>query len=169
MHPLAGQDARAATPQLGEVRAWFEILPHFRLSFTPSSGDEQQSEYFLDRRHGAEALEAILRLDLTEALQVMEIRAVRRDEFWLSPATGRDTVTLHFTWHNRDEAVRRACLAVEQALQPFEARPHWGKVFFTDADEVRARYDRLPAFADLAARHDPNRKFGNAFLDAYVR
>jgi xylitol oxidase len=169
MHPLTGQDARAATPQLGEVRAWFEILPHFRLSFTPSSGDEQQSEYFLDRRHGAEALEAILRLDLTEALQVMEVRAVRRDEFWLSPATGRDTVTLHFTWHNRDEAVRRACLAVEQALQPFEARPHWGKVFFTDADEVRARYDRLPAFADLAARHDPNRKFGNAFLDAYVR
>jgi xylitol oxidase len=169
VHPLAGQDARAATPQLGQVRPWFEILPHFRLSFTPSSGDEQQSEYFVDRRHGAAALEAILRLDLTEALQVMEIRAVGRDDCWLSPATGRDTVTLHFTWRNRDEAVRRACLAVEQALQPYEARPHWGKVFFTDADEVRARYDRLPAFTDLAARHDPNRKFSNSFLDTFVR
>jgi xylitol oxidase len=168
MHPIAGEDARAATPQLGEVRPWFEVLPHFRLSFTPSSGDEQQSEYFVDRRSGAAALEAILRLDLSEALQVMEIRTVRGDDLWLSPATGRDTVTLHFTWHNRDDAVRRACLAVEKALRPFDPRPHWGKVFFLDPDEVRSRYDRLPAFAAVAAQHDPNRKFGNAFLETYV-
>ena len=83
--------------------------------------------------------------------------------------TGRDTVTLHFTWHNRDEAVQQACRAVELALLPFGARPHWGKVFFTDPDEVRARYDRMPAFADLVGRRDPDRKFGNAFVDAFVR
>ncbi|MGN6609010.1 MAG: FAD-binding protein [Jatrophihabitans sp.] len=167
-HPLAGEDARAATPQLGEVRPWFEVLPHFRLSFTPSSGDEQQTEYFVDARDGAAALEAVLALDLDDALQVMEIRTIRRDDLWLSMAGGRDSFALHFTWHNRDEAVRRACLAVEEVLRPFAPRPHWGKVFFLDRDEVRSRYDRLPAFAALAARFDPDRTFGNDFLERYV-
>lgn len=167
-HPIAGQDARAATPQLGERRPWFEILPHFRQSFTPSSGDEQQSEYLIARRHGAAALAAVHGLDLSEALQVMETRTVAADDMWLSPAFGRDCVALHFTWHNDDAAVNRACAAVQAALADFEPRPHWGKVFTLDAATVRSRYPRLADFRQMRARHDPSGKFGNGYLDEFL-
>jgi xylitol oxidase len=108
-HPVAGQDARAASPQLGERRPWYEVLPHFRASFTPSSGDEQQTEYLIPRQHGPAAVAALQQLDLTDVLQVMEIRTVAADDLWLSPAYRRDTIAVHFTWHNRDAAVLPAC------------------------------------------------------------
>jgi xylitol oxidase len=164
LHPIAGQDARAATPQLGERHPSFEVLPHFRESFTPSSGDEQQSEYLIGREHGAAAVAAVCRLDLTEALQVMEIRTVAADEHWLSPAFRRDSVAIHFTWHNHDDAVLRACAAVERTLADFAPRAHWGKIFTLDAAAVRSCYPRLPDFQRLRSRHDPDGKFGNAFL-----
>ena len=37
---------------LGVAGPWSQRLPHFRLDSTPSNGDEIQSEYFVDRRHG---------------------------------------------------------------------------------------------------------------------
>jgi alditol oxidase len=61
-HPIRGLDPAAATPQLGVVGAWYDRLPHFRLDHTPSSGDELQAEYFVDRRHAADAFVALHRL-----------------------------------------------------------------------------------------------------------
>ena len=168
VHPLAGQDARAATEQRGVPGAWFERLPHFRLSFTPSAGDEQQTEYLVPREHAPAAIAAVHELDLGAALQVAEFRTIAADDMWLSPFHQRATAGIHFTWHNDDEAVAPAVAAVEKALAAFDPRPHWGKRFGVGADVVRAQYPRLAEFRALAARHDPERKFGNAFLDEYV-
>jgi xylitol oxidase len=101
-------------------------------------------------------------------LQVSEIRTVAADELWLSPAHSRDSVAVHFTWVDDDALVQPTVAAVEAALAPFEPRPHWGKVFRLDPGAVRAQYPRLGDFAALAARHDPERRFGNAFLDRFV-
>jgi xylitol oxidase len=46
---------------LGVAGPWSQRLPHFRLDSTPSNGDEIQSEYFVDRGHGAAALAAVRR------------------------------------------------------------------------------------------------------------
>ena len=167
-HPIAGQDARAATPQRGERGPWHERLPHFRASFTPSTGDEQQSEFFVARADGPAAIEAVLSLDLRDAVQVNEFRTVAADDLWLSPFHDRESTALHFTWHDDDELVRSALARVQGALAPFDARPHWGKVFHLDRDEVQRHYPRLADFRALAARHDPEHKFGNAFLETYV-
>jgi len=164
-HPTTGQDPSAATEQFGVAGPWHERLPHFRLGFTPSSGDEQQSEFLIPREHGAAALLAVRRLDLSDALQVSEVRTIAADDLWLSPCQGRDTVGLHFTWFDDDEKVHAAVAAVERALAPFDPRPHWGKVFLIDPVD---HYPKLPEFRALAGRHDPNRKFGNDFLDRYV-
>lgn len=167
-HPITGQDPSAATQQLGAPGPWHARLPHFRLEFTPSSGDEQQSEYLVAREHGADAIRAVHDLDLTGVLQVAEFRSVAADDLWLSPFHGRASVALHFTWIDDDVAVRAAVEALERVLASFDPRPHWGKVFCAGPDAVRAQYPRLAEFGALAARHDPNRKFGNAFLDRYV-
>jgi alditol oxidase len=167
-HPIAGHDPVAATQQLGAPGPWNERLPHFRIEFTPSSGDEQQSEYLVAREHGADAIRVVHDLDLTGVVQVAEFRAIAADGLWLSPFHDRASVGLHFTWVDDEAAVQTAVVAVEAALAPFDPRPHWAKVFRIEPAAVRAHYPRLRDFQALAATHDPDRKFGNDFLERFV-
>ncbi|MFD9435803.1 FAD-binding protein [Streptomyces sp. NPDC060002] len=166
LHPVPGMPAVNCTEQFGVAGPWHERLPHFRAEFTPSSGNELQSEYLLARPHATEALYAIdgIRQTVAPVLQVCEVRTVAADEQWLSPAHGRDTVALHFTWIEDTAAVLPVVRAVEAALEPFEPRPHWGKVFEVPADVVRGRYPRIDDFTALARVLDPAGKFTNAFV-----
>jgi xylitol oxidase len=154
------------TEQFGVAGPWQDRLPHFRAEFTPSSGTELQSEYLLPREHAVEALHAVdgIRDTVAGVLQICEVRTVAADEQWLSPSYGRDTVALHFTWIEDTAAVLPVVRRLEEVLDPFDARPHWGKVFTTPADLLRERYPRLGDFRKLARELDPEAKFANAFV-----
>jgi xylitol oxidase len=169
-HPIRGFPPDACTPQLGAAGPWHERLPHFRLDHTPSAGNELQSEYLVPRERAGAALEAIHGLGecVAPLVLVSEVRTVAADDLWLSTAFGRPSVGIHFTWMPTWDGVRRVLPLVEAALAPFEPRPHWGKLFTMPADEVGARYPRLPQFQDLRRRYDPNGKFSNPFLDRYL-
>jgi xylitol oxidase len=170
LHPIPGMPPEHCTEQLGVPGPWHERLPHFRHEFTPSHGAELQSEYFVPTEHGPAAIAAVSAVrDLVQpVLLTSEIRSVTADPLWLSPAHGRDSVALHFTWIDDTPAVLPAVAAVEERLAPFEPRPHWGKVFGTDPDTVRASYPRLPDFQRLMREHDPAGKFRNEFVDRYL-
>ncbi|MFI6831976.1 D-arabinono-1,4-lactone oxidase [Kribbella sp. NPDC050241] len=169
-HPIKVMPAGYATQQGGVPGPWNERLPHFRLEFTPSNGDELQSEYFVPRERAAEAFDVLRALgnQFTPVIQVSEIRTIAADELWLSPSQGRDTVALHFTWIQDESAVRPVVTALEEALDPLDVRPHWGKVFAADAALLRARYPKVPDFIALAAKYDPAGKFRNPYLDTYL-
>ena len=170
-NPVPGIDPAAATEQLGRPGPWHQRLPHFRLEFTPSTGEELQSEFLVPRRAGAEALLS-LRANaarITPALQVFEMRTIAADEMWLSPFFGRDSIGLHFTWRPDDELVRPAVRAVQAAIRGLAVRPHWGKVFFDfGAVDFAAMYPRMADFRRLAAELDPDRHFANDFLERFV-
>lgn len=167
VHMLPGGAVEAVTPQGGVPGPWLDRLPHFRLAFTPSNGAELQSEYFVAREHALAAIARLRRISprLAPLLQVAEIRTIAADHLWLSGAHRRDTVALHFTWVRDEEAVRGVVREVEAALVPLGARPHWGKVFEMDAVALAEAFPRLRDFAALRERVDPERVFGNAFLD----
>ncbi|MDX3379847.1 FAD-binding protein [Streptomyces niveiscabiei] len=166
LHPVPGMPAENCTDQFGAAGPWHERLPHFKAEFTPSSGDELQSEYLLPREHATAALSAVgnVRKTVSPVLQVCEVRTIAADEQWLSPAYGHDSVALHFTWIDDMDAVLPAVRAVESALDGFGARPHWGKVFTTAPAALRERYPRLDAFRTLRDELDPAGKFTNAFV-----
>ncbi|MER6154807.1 D-arabinono-1,4-lactone oxidase [Streptomyces sp. NPDC001868] len=166
MHPVPGMPAVNCTEQFGVPGPWHERLPHFRAEFTPSSGDELQSEYLLPRTSAVEALHALdgIRHAVAPVLQVCEVRTVAADAQWLSPAHGRDTVALHFTWIADAAPVLPVVRRVEEVLAPFEARPHWGKVFTVPAAELGRLYPRLGDFRRVADGLDPAGKFRNAFV-----
>ncbi len=168
-NPVPGMAATNATEQLGVPGPWHERLPHFRLEFTPSAGDELQSEYLVAREVAVPAIEALFALgdQIAPILQIAEIRTMAADDLWLSMAYGRDTVAFHFTWVQDDAAVAPVVAAIEAALAPFDARPHWGKVFSTPPDVVRGLFPRYDDFADLLRRYDPAGKFRNEFMDRY--
>jgi xylitol oxidase len=170
MHPVPGVDPVHCTPQDGTPGPWHQRLPHFRPEFTPSNGEELQSEYLVPRAHAAHALDALagLRGVIAPVLQICEVRTVAADDLWLSPAQGRDTVALHFTWVKDQPAVTPVLGLMEAALAPYEARPHWGKLFTTAPEQVRALYPRMDDFRALVAQADPEGVFGNTYLDTVL-
>jgi xylitol oxidase len=167
LHPLPTLPAAPCTPQMGVVGPWHERLPHFRMEFTPSSGEELQSEYFVPRAHAVAAMRAIfgLRAQLAPVLQMSEIRTIAADDLWMSPFYGRDSVALHFTWRTDWDGVQALLPLMETELAPFAPAPHWGKLFTMPAPAVQARYAKLPQFQQLLHSYDPAGKFRNSFLD----
>jgi xylitol oxidase len=168
-NPVPGMPARNCTSQLGLPGPWHERLPHFRLEFTPSAGDELQSEYLMPRTHAADALAALnpIASRLATVLRIAEIRTVAADNLWLSPAYQRDTVAFHFTWVNDWPAVSPVLAGLEDRLAPLHPRPHWGKLFHASPATLRTRYDRIDDFHRLMRHYDPSGKFRNAMLDRY--
>jgi xylitol oxidase len=169
-HPIEGLDPVYATPQLGAAGAWFDRLPHFRMGFTPSSGAEIQSEYIVPREHAVAALEAVRSIAATirPLLQVSEIRTIAADSLWMSPQYRQDTAAIHFTWRREQEAVKRVLAELERTLEPFGARPHWGKLFLAQARTIGPLYERLPDFRALCERLDPRGAFRNPWLERHV-
>jgi len=169
-HPILGLDASNCTPQLGKPGPWADRLPHFRMGFTPSSGDELQSEYLFPRRYSVEAIEAVRALadEIRPILQVSEIRTVAADRLWMSMSYGEDTVAIHFTWKPEQEAVEDVLVQLESSLARFEARPHWGKLFDAKAAAIAPLYERLPDFVGLVDRLDPRGAFRNSWLKTRV-
>ena len=169
-HPIVTMSAENCTQQMGVSGSWYERMPHFRMGFTPSSGEELQSEYLLPRQYAIEAVQAINRLrdHITPILQISEIRTVAADTLWMSPCYQQPCVAIHFTWINDWLAVEGVLPLIEEQLAPFQARPHWGKLFTTPPAQVQDLYKRLPDFQDLLRHYDPQGKFRNAFMDSYV-
>jgi xylitol oxidase len=170
LHPIAALSAENCTEQLGVSGPWFERLPHFRMDFTPSSGEELQSEYILPRRNAFEAFRVIdqMREHIAPLLQISEIRTIAADKLWMSPCYKQDCVAIHFTWKQDWESVRNILPVIEDELTPFDARPHWGKLFTMSHARLESLYEKMPDFRKLLERHDPQGKFRNEFLDRNV-
>lgn len=166
MHPIEGGDIQAATEQRGHVGSWYERLPHFRMGFQPSFGREIQSEFFVDIQYAVEAIKAVnsLKANIAPNLFITELRAVAADDLWMSPCYQRTSIGIHFTWKPDMKAVLEVLPAIEAQLKPFDARPHWGKVYTMPVDDVWSKYERFADFRAMVRKYDPDGKFNNAYL-----
>lgn len=170
LHPLASLAADPCTPQLGVPGPWHERLPHFRVDHTPASGEELQTEYFVPRQYAVAAFRAMAGLyeDLAPVLLISEVRTVAADSFWMSPFYQRPGVGIHFSWKKDWSAVQKLLPRIEALIAPFQARPHWGKLFTIPREQLQTLYPRLADFQTLLRTYDPQGKFRNAFLDEHV-
>ena len=166
LHPIEGHSAEACTDQQGLPGPWYERLPHFKMNFTPSSGRELQTEYLVPRDRGYEAILAVekLRDQITPHLFVTELRTIAPDNLWMSTAYRRPSLAIHFTWKPEWPEVSRILPQIEAQLEPFEPRPHWGKLFTVAPAKLQSRYVRLAEFKEQLVRFDPQGKFRNQFL-----
>ena len=170
MHPLPDMSAENCTEQLDVAGKWLDRLPHFRHEFTPSNGEELQSEFLLPLDQAPAALQAVRDLahKLAPLLFVSEIRTVAADEFWLSPFYQQQSVALHFTWKPMQPEVEAVLPELEEALRQFGARPHWGKLFTPGQYDFAALYPRFEDFRSLVQANDPSGKFRNELLDSVL-
>lgn len=170
MHPITDHPAESCTEQMGLPGPWYERLPHFKMNFTPSSGAEIQTEYFVPRDKGYQAILAVeeLRDQITPHLFVTEFRTIAADDLWMSPCHQRPSMTLHFTWKPEADAVHALLPQIEAKLAPFNPRPHWAKVFTMPPATIQAQYPKLPDYKALLAKYDPEGKFRNAYINKNI-
>jgi xylitol oxidase len=171
LHPLAGHSAENCTEQQGIPGPWYERMPHFRMNFTPSSGAELQSEYFVPRSQGYQAIRAVeqLRDQITPHLFITELRTIDADNLLMSPCNNQPSMAIHFTWKPEWPEVKKLLPMIEDKLAPFNARPHWAKLFTMPPAQLKQRYGkRMTDYQALLKHYDPNRKFRNDFLNTNI-
>lgn len=170
MHPIAHLDPVNCTEQMGILGPSYDRLPHFRMGFTPASGEELQVEYFVPRERAVAAARTIRGFGpkFGKLLMISEVRTIAADDLWMSPFSRGPSVAFHFSFQKHWPALRPLLVALEAALAPFSPLPHWGKLFAMPAATIQAGYPKLPAFRDLLNAHDPGGKFRNAYVERYV-
>ena len=166
LHPIPELSAENCTEQMGVPGPWYDRMPHFKMGFTPSSGVELQSEFFVPRKNAVDAIMAISKLgnQVGPYLLTSEIRTIAADNFWMSPCYKQDSVAIHFTWKQDWPAVSKLLPVIEKELAPYNVRPHWGKLFSVAPDLLAKRYPKMEEFKALAREMDPKGKFHNDFL-----
>ncbi len=124
----------------------------------------------LPRQHAVAALRTVERLQpqLEPSLLISEVRTIAVDTLWMSPSYHQACIGIHFSWKKDWPAVQKLLPLIEEQLAPFNARPHWGKLFTMPPARVQALYPKLPDFQNLLRTYDPQGKFRNAFLDTYI-
>lgn len=166
MHPVEDQSAENVTEQMGKPGPWYDRMPHFKMGFTPSTGKELQSEYFVPIEYAYDAMMAIEKLQekITPHLFISEIRTINADNFWMSPCYKKTCVAIHTTWKQEVDTVMGLLPIMEEQLAPFNPIPHFAKLFTISPSVLQSRYERLNDFKQLVSKHDPNGKFRNEFL-----
>jgi xylitol oxidase len=170
VHPIPGMPAENCTPQMGVPGPWHERLPHFKMGFTPSGGNELQTEYFVPREYSYAAIKAVdqLRDKVSPHLLISEIRCIAADDLWMSPCYHQPSTTIHFTWKPDWPAVSKVLPLIEEQLAPFHARPHWAKLFTVPHQRLQSLYKRMADFQGLLHHYDPRGKFRNDYLDKVI-
>lgn len=170
VHPIIEISAENCTEQMGVPGPWYERLPHFKMGFTPSSGEELQAEYFVPKQKAVEAIKAVasLREDIKPFLLITEIRTIADDDLWMSPCYHQASVAIHFTLKQDVAGVNKLLPKIEAKLEPFGVKPHWGKLFTIPPAVLQSRYEKLAAFKGLMDKFDPEGKFRNEFIDQNI-
>jgi L-gulonolactone oxidase len=138
----------------------------YRIFASPRLVRFTEMEYALPRARAAEAVRAVLDVARRGNLVVpmpIEVRFVAPDDALLSPAGGRDTcyVAVHMCSGMEWERYFRA---IEDVMDGFDGRPHWGKRHFQTAATLAPRYPEWERFQAVRRRLDPDGLFANGYV-----
>lgn len=167
----AGRRAPRLIPQLNRVLARAagtsrRVDRSYRVFASPRLVRFTEMEYAIPREHTAEAVRAVLAMVKARGLAVpfpIEVRLVAPDDAFLSPAGGRETgyVAVHMYRGMEWEPYFRA---VEEIMDGYGGRPHWGKRHFQTAETLAPRYADWERFAAVRRRLDPDGLFANDYV-----
>jgi L-gulonolactone oxidase len=124
-----------------------------------------EMEYGVPREHGPEAARRVIEWVRSNHYPVffpIEMRVAAADDALLSPSHERDTayVAVH---QYRGMEWRPYFEAVEEIMDSYGGRPHWGKRHFQTAATLAPRYPAWQAFQRARDDLDPSRTFTNDY------
>jgi len=171
----AGRARPSLVPRLNRVvakaiSARTFTAPSYDVFVSPRRVRFVEMEYAVPRAAASEAFAAIRDVIERERLQVsfpVEVRVAAGDDIPLSTASGRDSA--YFAIHMfRGVEFERYFRAVEERMRALDGRPHWGKMHYRTAADLRPAYPRFDEFLAVRDTVDPDRVFANAYLDTVL-
>ena len=126
-----------------------------------------EMEYGVPREHGPEALRRVIEWVRSNRYPVffpIEMRIAAGDDALLSPSHERDTAYIAVHQY-RGMEWRPYFEAVEEIMDSYGGRPHWGKRHFQTAATLAPRYPAWEAFQRARDELDPGRAFTNEYAE----
>lgn len=130
-----------------------------------------EMEYAVPRAVAAEAFAAVRDVIDRENLTVsfpVEVRVAAADDIPLSTAGGRDTAYIAVHMFRGEPDYERFFRAVEVRMRELDGRPHWGKLHWRTAADLRPAYPGFENFLRQRDELDPGRVFANPYLDTVL-
>jgi FAD-linked oxidoreductase len=160
LHKLFTQ-AAAGKPK---VRWSHEIFP------SPRNVRFNEMEYSVPAGKGADCARELVEIIRGQKIATafpLEFRFIAKDDIWLSPFFGRDSVSISVhQYHKQPEAGLFG--AAEAVFKRYDGRPHWGKMHTAGPRELAALYPRFEDFRSLRRKLDPRGKFLTPYLAAIM-
>ncbi len=168
----AGKAFPRAIPSLSRLAAWLAsgsratdrsdliFANERRVRFT-------EMEYGVPREHGPEAARRVIEWVRSNRYPVffpIEMRVTAADDALLSPSHERDTAYIAVHQY-RGMEWRPYFEAVEEIMDSYGGRPHWGKRHFQTAATLAERYPRWADFQAARDELDPGRTFTNEYAE----
>jgi len=126
----------------------------------------RELEYMVPFDRGKEAFLALRDLVLEkypDNKYPIEIRSIAADTAYLSPFYQRDSISVSICGHKYLN-YREFLADVARTLDPFDPRPHWGKIHYMDKQRLQAAFPEYGRFESIRKRLDPS----GAFLGPYL-
>ena len=166
---LDGQSASAdGEPGPGRLDRPYRIYPD------PDFQGEivmRELEYMVPFERGKEAFLALRDLVLEkypDNKYPIEIRSIAADNAYLSPFYQRDSISVSICGHKYLN-YREFLADVAKTLDPFDPRPHWGKIYYTDRQRLQAAFPEYDRFVGIRRRLDPDGVFLGSYLGPAFR
>ncbi|EOO61928.1 sugar 1,4-lactone oxidase [Bacillus cereus VD196] len=128
-------------------------------------------EYAIPLSSTAEALYGMKNLIKDHCYKVhhpIDVRFGGSDDSWLSPAQGRDTCYIGIIMYRpfgREIPYENYFKDVDNLFARLGGRPHWGKVHYRSAKDLRSMYPYWNEFLTLRQLLDPEGMFLNDYLE----
>src|SRR5262249_40921808 len=124
-----------------------------------------EMEYCVPRKNVGDALNGVRAFIDDSGLNInfpVEVRFTAPDDISLSTASGRESayIAVHIA---KGMSFDKYFHGVEDVMNKYEGRPHWGKLHFQTADTLKTRYPMWDKFQSVRDRVDPNRVFQNEY------
>jgi L-gulonolactone oxidase len=127
----------------------------------------QETEYAIPLNQAARAIDETRKLVLKAGYRVnfpLEVRFVAADDIPMSPANGRDSCYIGAYVGSLDWSPPYFT-EFEGLMRDFDGRPHWGKTFSLDHNELKTLYPAYENFNQLRQKCDPLGLFRNSFVN----
>jgi len=162
--PLIPPLNRLATKVYGDREV---TAPSYEIFTSPRHVRFRESEYALPLDAMPQALRDLRGLIERKGWRIsfpVEVRAASPDGNWMSTAYDRPSAYIAVHRYFRDDPTEYF-RAFDTLLRSYDGRPHWGKMHFRIADDLRPAYPKFDDFLGVRDELDPDRRFANGYLD----
>jgi L-gulono-1,4-lactone dehydrogenase len=139
----------------------------YRVFSSPRLVKFYEMEYAIPAEACAEALNRVRKFVDESGLMIsfpVEVRFTAADDIPLSTAHGRKNCYIAVHVYQGTQ-YQQYFEAVEDIMDDYGGRPHWGKLHFQTSETLAPRYPEWDRFQAVRNQLDPDRRFTNAYLD----